>query len=275
MQQVELTWGVATHVGLRAENQDRRLAEPPVFAVADGMGGHEAGAEASAVATTCLAALTENETVEVEGLRAALRRADDLIRGITTAHGSATGAGTTVAGLALLENGGAPYWAAFHIGDSRVYRWGGDRWERISTDHSVVQELLDDGSISPAEALTHPQRHVITRALGVGAPVEADFSVLPVVPGERLLLCSDGLTGAVGEDRIEELMVRATEAPGAAQALVDEALAGGAADNVSAVVIHVGGAAPGPTSPVADEWEEITIPRVPAGSPGDAPGTGE
>ena len=269
MQQVELTWGVATHVGLRAENQDRCLAEPPIFAVADGMGGHAAGAEASSIATACLAAVAGGEAVEVETVRAALRRADDLVRRLATSDGANGGAGTTVAGLAVLANGGAPYWAAFHIGDSRVYRWSAGAWERISTDHSVVQELLDDGAISAAEALNHPQRHVITRAIGVGAPVEADFTVLPVAPGDRLLLCSDGLTGGLPESRIEELMAGGSDAAATAEALVGTAVSSGASDNVSAVVVHVHGVAPGPDGLLTEDMEEITIPRAPSAGTGE------
>lgn len=268
MQQVELTWGVATHVGLRAENEDRCLAEPPVFAVADGMGGHASGAEASSIAAACLASVAETPPVRVDTLRAALRRADELIRRLTAPDGTPSGAGTTVAGLALVENGGPPYWAAFHIGDSRVYRCSAGMWERISNDHSVVQELLDDGAISPTEALRHPQRHVITRALGVGPTAEADFSLLPVAAGDRLLLCSDGLSGALPDGRIEQLLAQGTDAVSAAEALVDEAVENGAADNVSAVVVHVLGVGSGSEGPAAEEMEEITIPRAPAAGTG-------
>jgi protein phosphatase len=259
MQQVDLTWGVASHRGQRAENQDCCLAEAPVFAVADGMGGHAAGGQASELAVRHLAAVAGGPTVNLDALRLALRHADEAIRRLSEGT-SEPGAGTTVAGVAMLENGGELYWAAFHVGDSRIYRWSAAAWERVSTDHSVVQELLDDGSISLAEAVVHPQRHVITRALGVGPQREADYTLLPVRGQERLLMCSDGLTGVVADDRLLELLAADRSAADIAQGLVAEAVERGATDNVSVVVVQVHGFAG--AHPAADDPEEVTVPRL-------------
>jgi protein phosphatase len=239
MQQVELTWGAATHIGQRRDNQDRCVATPPVFAVADGMGGHAAGGPAAEAAVGRLAQAGNGRTVGLAPLLAALRAADQDIRGITGPDGHPSGAGTTVAGLALIEDAGEVYWAAFHLGDSRVYRWSAAGFEQISTDHSLVQELVDRGSISEREALSHPQRHVITRALGIGPQVEADVALLPVAAGDRFLLCSDGLTGEVSDERIAAMMSGDAPASDVADRLVSAAVAHGGSDNVTVVVVHV------------------------------------
>jgi protein phosphatase len=261
MQQVELTWGTATHAGQRPENEDRCLAAPPLFAVADGMGGHAAGSVASEAVIECLGRAAQGATADLDALRAALSSADGTIRALRNADGSPTGAGTTVAGVALVAIGADPYWAVFNIGDSRVYRWASTEWELVSRDHSVVQELLDGGLISADEAPSHPQRHVITRAIGLGSSGEAQFTLLPVTPGERFLLCSDGLSGVLDEAQLRGLMAADLAAEDVAGRLVAQAVHAGGADNVSAVVVHVHGPAAGPA---ADEAEEITLPRLPA-----------
>jgi PPM family protein phosphatase len=236
MPQVELAWGAATAVGQREDNQDRFLAEPPVFAVADGMGGHAGGAAAAEQAVEALRALAGAGPTTVERVRLALQRADGEIRGF---RGSATsGAGTTVAGVALVDEGDGPQWAVFHVGDSRVYRWADGTLERLSTDHSVVQELIDAGHVTEAGAATHPQRHIITRALGVGGSNEADVLLLPIVPGERFLACSDGLTNELGDDRIAGLLASG-DAQAVADALVGAADAHGARDNATVTVVEV------------------------------------
>ena len=266
MHQLELTWGAASHPGLRSENQDRCLVDQPVFAVADGMGGHAAGGEASAAVIARLAAAAVGSTVEISALQTALQQAHDDIRTMGRAQDPDHGAGTTVAGLAVIENGGGLYWAAFHVGDSRIYRWSAGGWERISSDHSVVQELVDSGVITEEQALTHPQRHVITRAVGFGAGVEADYTLLPVDVGQRFLICSDGLTGELSDQRLAHLMAGDTTAHVIAEGLVSEAIERGAQDNVSAVVVHVhgGGAAEGVHGADSDSLEEVTIPRLPS-----------
>jgi len=134
--------------------------------------------------------------------------------------------------------GPEPCWAVFHIGDSRVYRLAGERLQQLSTDHSVVQELVDAGMISADAAAVHPQRHLVTRALGVGTPAEADVLLLPVQPGQSFLICSDGLTGELRDAEIAELLT-GRDAASAAEELVRTAARRGASDNVTAVVVEV------------------------------------
>ncbi|NEK59042.1 serine/threonine-protein phosphatase [Geodermatophilus sabuli] len=238
MPPVELTWGAATALGQREDNQDRFLTQPPVFAVADGMGGHAGGAAAAEAVVGALASLTDGETTTVARIRVALQRADGEIRAFS---GPATsGAGTTIAGVAVVDEGDGPQWAVFHVGDSRVYRWSDGRLQQLSTDHSVVQELIDAGYISDESAASHPQRHIITRALGVGASSEPDVLLLPITPGDRFLACSDGLTGEVADDRIAGLLSAGNDPGAVASALVAEAEAMGARDNATVTVVLVG-----------------------------------
>jgi protein phosphatase len=240
MPQVELTWGAATAVGQREDNQDRYLAEPPIFAVADGMGGHVGGAAAAEAVVEALRSLTGGETTTVEAIRLALQRADGEIRAFQGPDKA--GAGTTVAGVALVDEGNGPQWAVFHVGDSRVYRWHERQLELVTKDHSVVQELIDAGYISDESAATHPQRHIITRALGVGPRPEADVVLLPVVTGSRFLTCTDGLTGELSDDRIAALLLTDVEEAKVASLLVSLADVDRARDNVT--VVFVGTAAP-------------------------------
>ncbi len=236
MPPVELTWGAATAVGQREDNQDRYLAAPPVFAVADGMGGHVGGAAAAEAVVEALRSLTGSGTTTVDAIRLALQQADGKIRGFQGPDKA--GAGTTVAGVALVDLGEGPQWAVFHVGDSRVYRWHEGRLELCTKDHSVVQELLDAGYISDESAATHPQRHIITRALGVGPRPEADVVLLPVVPGEQFLACSDGLTGELTDQRIAELLPGDGDLEAVAEDLVAEVVDIGARDNTTVVVVR-------------------------------------
>jgi protein phosphatase len=246
VQQVQLAWGAATDTGQRAENQDSSVTAPPVFAVADGMGGHAEGRQASETVVARLAETAGGPALTVESLRAVVRDADDRIRSVAESIADARGMGTTVAGVALVEAPPAgredeppqPAWAVFHVGDSRVYLLAGGRMQRVSTDHSVVQELLDAGMIGAEDVGSHPQRHLVTRALGVGAPADADVTLVPVEPGQRFLACSDGLTGELRDEEIAELL--GAGSPGeAAEALVRTAAERGASDNVTAVVVEV------------------------------------
>jgi PPM family protein phosphatase len=244
VREVALAWGAATDTGQRAENQDSFLARPPLFAVADGMGGHAAGRQASVVAVDRLArtadAVADGAPLTVGGLQEGLLGADDDIRRAASSLGDARGMGTTVAGVALVEEPDrGPCWAVFHIGDSRVYLLGDKGLVQLSTDHSVVQELVDRGMITAAAAAVHPQRHLVTRALGVGQQAEADVVLLPVEPGRRFLVCSDGLTGELEDGEIARLLGEAADPQAAAGMLVRTAADRGASDNVTAVVVEV------------------------------------
>ena len=242
MPQVELMWGAATAVGQREDNQDRYLASPPVFAVADGMGGHVGGAAAAEAVVEALRSLTGKETTTVQAIRLALQRADGEIRAFSGPDKA--GAGTTVAGVALVDEGDGPQWAVFHVGDSRVYRWHEGRLELCTKDHSVVQELIDAGYISDEGAATHPQRHIITRALGVGPRPEADVVLFPIVAGDRYLACSDGLTGEVHDGRIANQLSGDGDLQAVAENLVAEAVDIGARDNTTVVTVR------GPSGPI-------------------------
>jgi PPM family protein phosphatase len=235
MPPVELTWGAATAVGQREDNQDRFLAEPPIFAVADGMGGHAGGAAAAEAVIEALCSLTGGETTTVAEIRLALQRADGEIRAFSGPDRN--GAGTTVAGVALVDEGDGPQWAVFHVGDSRVYRWHDGQLEPLTTDHSVVQELIDAGYISDEGASTHPQRHIITRALGVGPRNEPDTALVPIVPGDRFLACSDGLTGDLSEAVLAAHIGAAHPVDVIAGELVARAVEADARDNITVVLV--------------------------------------
>jgi PPM family protein phosphatase len=243
MPPVELTWGAATAVGQREDNQDRYLTAPPVFVVADGMGGHVGGAAAAEAVVEALRALTGGETTTVERIRLALQRADGEIRAFEGPDKA--GAGTTVAGVALVDEGDGPQWAVFHVGDSRVYRWHEDRLELLTKDHSVVQELIDAGYISDESAALHPQRHIITRALGVGPRPDADIALFPVAPGDQFLACSDGLTGEMSDEQIAALLGTDGEPDTMATTLTTDAERAGARDNVTVALVQVSSAGGG------------------------------
>ena len=253
MRQVELHHGAATDVGLvREVNEDAFLAAPPVFAVADGMGGHEGGDVASAIAVEEFARLAESGYDPhhgVEAVAATLEACQARIheyadrqraRGVS----SRRSAGTTVVAALLVEDDSGPAWLLVNLGDSRIYRFTDQVLEQVSVDHSLVQELLDAGRITPEEVATHPERNVITRALGDAGSVEPDYFVLPIASAERLLLCSDGVSGLVGDEGIATILADAADPRDAADRLVAAALAAGGDDNATAVVVDVVGLAP-------------------------------
>jgi serine/threonine protein phosphatase PrpC len=241
MELPELTWGAASDRGLRQENQDSFLVAPPVFAVADGMGGHVGGAQASGQAVVRLREIAEGPAVSVEAIRTALERADKDILAMGEHIDPLSRPGTTIAGMALVDVHDQARWAVFHVGDSRIYRCANDGLRRISTDHSVVQALVDAGAITEERAETHPQRHMITKALGFGDRGQPDVALLPVEPGQRFLMCSDGLTGEISDQRIAEVLASAADDQAVADQLVAEATQHGAQDNVTVIVLHVGG----------------------------------
>lgn len=242
----------ASHTGMvRAVNEDSLLAEPPVFAVADGMGGHSFGDRASS--TAVLALLEEfdpGQATDPGHVLAAIRRANAAVRELTAwaSGGTHLIAGTTLAGVALVvEHPGAPpRWMVFNLGDSRVYRWGGggvgsDGLERISVDHSLVQELLDAGLIDDEGARRHPDRNVVTRALGAADEVQAEAWLLPATQPQTFLICSDGLTKELDDARLAGLLVPVdpTEGPDAAvDRLLAAALAAGGSDNISILLLR-------------------------------------
>ncbi len=228
------TWGSATDRGrVRALNEDALLAHPPVFLVADGMGGHEAGDVASRLAVEEFARLAGLTSVDPSDLHACFRRAAQRIRSTFERREG----GTTVAGVALGEHDGTAHWLVFNVGDSRVYRWAAGELAQLTVDHSVVQELVDSGTLSRAAAERHPERHVLTRALGTGADPEPDYWMLPAQPGDRLLVCSDGVSGELTPADVAAVLAGTPGAGAAAAELVRRAVEAGGRDNATAVVV--------------------------------------
>jgi len=235
-----LDFHAVTHQGcVRTNNEDSLLAAPPVFVVADGVGGAEAGEVASGIVAEEFGRLADRVVADSD-VAAALQRAHNRILTHNERHD--THAATTVAGAAVLTYGSDHYWLFFNIGDSRVYRRNGSLGQslvQVSVDHSRVQELLDAGMISPEQARHHPERNIVTRALGAESEFRADYWLLPMHPGERIVLCSDGL---LGDSPLDEVRFLVKEVPGAATVarhLVDLALRHGARDNCSVIVIDV------------------------------------
>ncbi|WP_231123577.1 PP2C family protein-serine/threonine phosphatase [Nocardioides sambongensis] len=223
MTRVELHHGGASDVGLvREANEDAYLTAPPVFVVADGMGGHDAGDVASRFVVEEFEALAESGVTggdadkAAERVAATFRRVQERISAYDAEQQDAGAigfsAGTTAVVAVLVEQDGHARWLLANIGDSRIYRYTEGGLEQVSVDHSVVQEMIDAGSITVAEAALHPSRHVITRALGASASGEADYFLLPLPAAERLLLCSDGVSGMIDDAQIAAILAE-TEDP--------------------------------------------------------------
>ena len=233
-----VSWCALTDLGKkRRVNEDSVAAIPPFFVVADGMGGHSAGDIASAAVVTRLgevqgASFTTGEVID-EALSLALADIDSV--GDTNALGT----GTTVTGVALTLVDDEPKWAVFNIGDSRVYQYLHGALERVTVDHSVVQELVDAGLITAEQAETHPDSNIITRAVGFHEKPIPDYRVLDLVDGQRLLVCSDGLTKELTDHGIAHYLEELLTAEQAASGLVEAALANGGRDNVTVLVIDV------------------------------------
>ena len=250
MTRVEVHHGAATDVGaLRETNEDAYLVAPPVFVVADGMGGHENGDVASRIVVEEFARLAEKGYQPTRGREAVDATLEACQRRITEyaaegGPGLRRTPGTTVVAALLVEDEGAPAWLLVNLGDSRIYAVIDGTLRQVSTDHSVVQELVDSGQITAAEASEHPERHVITRALGGPRLEPADYFVLPVGDLERLLLCSDGISGLVDDDEIERILTGSPDPRDAADGLVAAALRAGGDDNATAVVVDVVGLVP-------------------------------
>ncbi|QRY39498.1 serine/threonine-protein phosphatase [Microbacterium hominis] len=227
--------GAATHTGLRRRvNEDAFLAQAPLFLVADGMGGHDAGDRASAAVVAEFAHLVGGASLAIDQMRTALRRARARVEAIAS---DGRAAGTTLAGVVVAEVGGVGYWLTVNVGDSRTYRFANGVLEQISVDHSVVQELLDAGVLSGADAATDSRRNEITRAIGAGSDGQADYWMVPAAPGDRILVCSDGLSGELSAERLRDILADESDPDAAATRLIHEALVHGGRDNITAVVV--------------------------------------
>jgi protein phosphatase len=240
----KVQYAAATDVGLvREVNEDAHLTAPPVFAVADGMGGHAGGDVASAIVVEELARLagtTYDADSAVRAVTGALEASQRRIEEHAAGRVGRAAPGTTVAGVVLV-GGDEPVLLVVNLGDSRVYRTLGGELQQVTRDHSLVQELLDAGDITADEVADHPERHVITRALGGPGFTEPDLFWLAVEDADRLLVCTDGVNGLLDDTTIERILVGEPDPAAAARALVAAALDAGGEDNATAVVLDVVG----------------------------------
>lgn len=247
-------WGAATDTGrVRRVNEDSFLARPPLFVVADGMGGHAAGDVASRVAIECFDQLDREHPLTVNEAPEVVRAANQVILDTANDHPEMVGMGTTVAGLAVVTAAGAQHWQVFHVGDCRVYRFGAGRLAQLTFDHSEAEEMVTAGRLTREEARSYARRNVLTRSLGTHPAPQVDSLVFPPSSPERFLICSDGLTTEVGDAEIATVLADEPDAQVAAERLVALALAAGGHDNVTAIVVD--GQAP------AAAIDEDTTPR--------------
>lgn len=252
---VRIRWGAATHVGrVRDHNEDRLIAQGRVYAIADGMGGHAAGEIASGIAVQALGELNSRDRVRSEDVMELLRRTNSRILESAAMNPEQTGMGTTVAGLTVVDAGGGEHWLVFNVGDSRVYRFLGNRLSLVTRDHSEVREMVDAGIITADEARRHPLRNIITRSLGTDPGPSPDVWVFPPYPGERFVLCSDGLTNEVDDRTIMLALQQDDDPQRVADALCRLALDSGGRDNISVVVVAFDADSP-------DDDEADTAPR--------------
>jgi serine/threonine protein phosphatase PrpC len=247
---IELRWGMATDVGrLRAVNEDSVLAAEPIFAVADGMGGHAAGEVASQVAlTTMQERFVDADHHTTESLVQAVQDANRAIHDRSVSDLHLRGMGTTLTGVALVERNGSQRLAVVNVGDSRTYVVQDGILQQITRDHTYVEDLVAAGEITADEARFHPRRHIITRALGIDADVQVDAWEAPPGAGDRYLICSDGLFNEVDDGQIAAVLTGTEDPQQAADTLVGLANAAGGRDNISVIVVDVTGE-PGPSSP--------------------------
>jgi PPM family protein phosphatase len=221
----------------RTRNEDAYVFEPPLFAIADGMGGARAGEVAAGIAATALRD-GRRDVIDEASLEASIEEANRRVWERSVADPSTAGMGTTVT-VALVHGGGGEI-VFGHVGDSRAYRLRGDVLEQITTDHSLVAELVESGVLTPEEAETHPQRSAITRAVGTERAIEVDVFTVPGEPGDLFLLCSDGLTDMLTEEAIASALLDADRDPArAAERLVAAANARGGEDNITVVLFEL------------------------------------
>ena len=231
------SFGSRTDIGcLRDHNEDSLVVTPPLFAVADGMGGHAAGEVASEIAVRVLSELAP-EHPDGEALGRAIEEANRAV--IQAAHEGRgrQGMGTTMT-AAMLEG---ERLVIAQVGDSRAYLLHQGKLQQLTRDHSLMADMIEAGQLTPEEARTHPQRSVITRALGSDVHLHPDIYEINVETGDRLLVCSDGLSGMVFDDQIESTLRRVQDPQRCASQLVNEAIAAGGHDNVTVIVADVTG----------------------------------
>jgi serine/threonine protein phosphatase PrpC len=231
-------WGIGSHVGrVRAINQDRAFADDGFYVVADGMGGHAAGEIAAAIAVDTL--VDELPLTSLDDLVGAVEIVNARILQEAAADPALTGMGTTLVALARVDVDSSNRLALVNVGDSRAYIFSGGALEQLTDDHSLVAALVRDGRLSAHDAERHPQKNVLTRALGIEPGVEVDAWEVEPALGDRYVLCTDGLTNELTEDQIAGVLRRLASPQDAVDELVRLAVASGGRDNVTAVIVDV------------------------------------
>lgn len=244
-----LKHGVATDTGnVRPQNEDAYVASDQLFAVADGMGGHNAGEVASALATTLLLERAVGQTLTPEWFVEAITSINRTIHESAAESTERRGMGTTICALALVKPQGEtsePQQVALaNVGDSRIYLARSGTFRQLSVDHSYVQELVTEGLITEEEARVHPRRNIVTRALGIDDRVAVDSWLIPLFSGDRFILCSDGLVDEVPTADIAAIVAEQREPQIIADALVALAKRNGGRDNITVVVVDAIGDSP-------------------------------
>lgn len=250
-----LRWASRSDTGrVRLQNEDSVHADGDVFIVADGMGGHLAGEVASALAVSTIVEKCSGGVASLDQFGEAVREANRRVIGESEADTNREGMGTTVVAVARMSDPNNPRLALANVGDSRAYLFDSSGIRQLSKDHSLVQELVDDGIIGPEDARHHPRRNIVTRALGIDPEVAIDLWELALPIGSRILLCSDGLVDEVEEAAIAEVLTTEPDPEIAADRLIRMANDNGGRDNVSLVLLQmVGGSA------VTDPTAEIEL----------------
>jgi serine/threonine protein phosphatase PrpC len=264
-----------SHVGrVRQGNEDAFWSGDSVFAVADGMGGHLAGEVASATALGPVAALDghifPDRDGAIDALRMAVQQANRAVAQRAIDEPAFRGMGTTL--TASLVEGRRLHLA--HIGDSRAYLLRRGEFSQVTDDHTLVQHLINEGQITKDEARTHPQRSIITRAIGVGSELTVDTVTLELEQGDVVLLCSDGLTGVVDDDRIAETLKRFPDLDEATETLIDLANEAGGPDNITVLLLRYDETSSGPASRSGGDTGELEEQQAPAPVRVDSSGNG-
>jgi PPM family protein phosphatase len=257
--------GARTDVGrVREGNEDSYVVRDPLFAVADGMGGHRGGEVASAMALETVSEVKLPEAGSAPVLVDIVKQANRHVLERSEADRDLRGMGTTVTALAV--EGGRAHLA--HVGDSRAYRLRDGELQQLTHDHTLVQRMVDAGELTPQEAGVHPQRSILTRALGVEAEVLVDELTLDLQEGDRIMICSDGLTSMVGDDRIHQILRDETDPQAASDLLVDAANRAGGDDNITVIVLDFIEGEPEPDAAEARTVLAATPPASAEGSDG-------
>ncbi len=258
-----IRWGALSDTGsLRVQNEDAMLAQEGLFVVADGMGGHNAGEVASAMAIKILRSAQAKGITDAKDLNTAIKEVNEQIFNAATDNSDQRGMGTTITALVITptnkqtENSDKSATVA-NIGDSRTYLLRGGEFRQVSVDHSYVQELVSEGLITREEARTHIRRNIVTRALGIEPTVGVDTWTLPLIVGDRYVLCSDGLVDEVSDDEIEACLKINSDPQETAVELVAMANRNGGRDNITVIVVDVMADDKAPSSEDSDSTKPL------------------